>query len=113
MIPTALLRQTVEVRRYLGDTGTGASFGRPVSYPARVQPSRRLVRATEDSVTSAEAEAFLRPEADVRVGDHVRMGSRTYEVVGVDVLMGLLRPEGLRLILSRGPRERHGKHPNS
>lgn len=101
MIPTALLRQTVEVAPYAGETASGPAYGTATPYPARVERTRRLVRVTEDAVSVSEATAYLRPDAAVAVGDHVTIAGETYRVLTVEVLDGLLRPEALRVTLGR------------
>jgi len=46
----------------------------------------------------------LRPDAAVTVGDRVTVSGRTYSVVAVEVLGGLLRTEALRVSLGRSGR---------
>ncbi len=100
-MPTALLRQTLAVEPYSGESATGPVYEAPATYPARVERTRRLVRVTEDAVIASEATVYLRPDAAVKVGDRVTCAGRTYSVVAVDVLDGLLRPEALRVSLGR------------
>jgi len=104
MIPTALLRRQLAIERHKGESATGPVYEAPATYPARVERTRRLVRVTEDAVIASEATVYLRPDAAVKVGDRVTCAGRTYSVVAVDVLDGLLRPEALRVSLGRSGR---------
>lgn len=100
-MPTALLRQTLAVEPYSGESAAGPVYEAPATYPARVERTRRLVRVTEDTVATAEATAYLRTTADVAVGDRVTVDGQSYSVLDVEVLEGLLRAEGLRVTLGR------------
>lgn len=100
-MPTALLRQTLAVEPYGGESASGPVYGAPTTYPARIERTRRLVRVTEDAVTVAEATVYLRPDAAVSVGDRVTVAGRTYSVLAVEALDGLLRTEALRVSLGR------------
>lgn len=104
MMPTALLRQKVAVESLQGEGASGAVYETPTTHPARVERTRRLVRVTEDAVTVSEATVYLRPDAAVTVGDRVTVSGRTYSVVAVEVLGGLLRTEALRVSLGRSGR---------
>ncbi len=101
MIPTALLRQRLAIESCKGQGAAGALYEAPTTYPARIERTRRLVRVTEDAVAVAEATAYLRADAAVAVGDRATVSGRTYSVVAVEALDGLLRTEGLRVGLGR------------
>jgi hypothetical protein len=101
MMPTALLRQTVRVEPYAGEAASGPLYDASASYPARVEPGRRLVRSTEDAAVVSDAVAYLRPDAVVAVGDRVTVSGIVYRVLAVDAGRGLLRDELLRVSLGR------------
>ena len=103
MMPTALLRQSVSVEPYSGEAAAGpvVDDGRAVSYPARVEQRRTLIRSTADAVVVSEAAVYLRPDAVVAVGDRVTVSGSVYRVLAVEPQRGLLRTEWLRVVLGR------------
>ena len=101
MISTALLRQTMTVEPYEGESATGPLYGAPVTYAVRIQPKCRQVRDQAGDITISDAVAFLRPDAVVAVGDRVTADERVYRTLAVEPLQGLTRPEHLEVTLGR------------
>lgn len=101
MIPSALLRQTVAVEPYAGESATGPLYGAAVEYPARIQPKRRQVRDRAGDITVSDAVAFLRPDAVVAVGDRVSVEGCIYRVLAAAPAMGLTRCEHIEATLGR------------
>lgn len=101
MIPTALLRDTVSVEPRSGEGAAGTLYGTAVSYPARVEDARTLIRQTADAAVVSEAAVWLRPDAAVAVGDRLTLSGTVYRVLAVTPQRGLLRTEALRVELGR------------
>jgi len=101
MMPTALLRQSASVEPYSGEAAAGPVYGSAVSYPARVEQRRTLIRSTADAAVVSEAAVYLRPDAVVAVGDRVTVSGSVYRVLAVEPQRGLLRTEWLRVVLGR------------
>jgi len=101
VIPTALLRETVSIEPYGGESSVGPVYEPAVTCPARVERTHRLVRLTADEVQAAEATLYLRGDVSIATGDRVTVGGRRYRVLSVEALDGLLRNEGLRATLGR------------
>jgi len=57
MIPTALLREQLTVRRREGEGAFGPVFGPEASYAARIESKRRRVRTGSGEVVTGEAVA--------------------------------------------------------
>lgn len=101
MIATAILRQILAVEPLQGESASGPLYGDAVSYPARLEPKRRVVRSAEDTVIVSDALAYLRPEAEVAVGDRVTCEGVAYRVLGVEVARELARAHHLTVSLGR------------
>jgi len=101
-IPTALLRQTVTVETYTGESATGPLFDPEIAtYPGRIRPSRRWVSSASGDAVLGDAVLDLRPEAVIDVGDRVTAEGEVYRVVAVAEQRGLTRSEYLEATLSR------------
>lgn len=101
MIPTALLRQTIAVEPYKGESAAGPLYTAPVTYAVRIQPKRRQVRDQAGDITISDAVAFLRPDAVVAVGDRVTADETVYRVLAVEVLQGLAHFDHFEVTLGR------------
>ena len=99
-IPGALLRQTVTVSAYLGETAVGPSYDIPEEIRARVEYRRRRVTRADGADVVAEATMVVRPgtviplesQVDVddvvfrvvQAGDHQAHGGRAF----TEILLG-------------------------
>lgn len=101
MIPKRLLPQTLTYRPLEGRGSFGPIYGDPVTIPARVQYTSKVVRTGNGEEAVAAATIYVQPTANlpglgdtvtlpdgsvrpvIAVSEHV--GARTVEVVGLDV----------------------------
>ncbi|MCO7196898.1 hypothetical protein [Pseudonocardia sp. McavD-2-B] len=85
-IPKTLLRHTLRVEPFVGDSGRGPVYGSPVDVPCHLMPSRRVVtdtngRRINDATTAIcqlDAAPVITPQARVTVY------GRVVEVVAID-----------------------------
>lgn len=102
MIPNALLRQTVSIEAYQGETAAGPLFADPVTAPGLLFPKRRWVPAfPAGDVNASDAVLLLRPDVVIAVGDRVTCESVVYRVLAVNVPVGLSQAEFIATTLSR------------
>jgi hypothetical protein len=99
VIPTALLRQQLTIRRREGEGAVGPVFAGEVTYGARVEAKRRRVRDGSGTLFTGEAIAWLRPDAPVEVGDMALLDGRELTVLAVTELRSLSHPLVLELVL--------------
>ena len=62
MIPARLMPHTVTIEAFKGTGAYGDTFDPPVSYPARVDWTRRLVRTGPATESVSEATVLLKPD---------------------------------------------------
>ena len=99
MIPTALLRQQLTIRRREGEGALGPVFAGAVTYAARIEAKRRQVRDGSGALVTGEAVAWLRPDVVVSPGDVALLDGRELSVLSVAELRSLSHPLVLELVL--------------
>lgn len=82
-IPDWLLRQTVTLEPYRGESAYGPVYGDPVELRCRIEARRRLVRDRQGREVVADAQAWFAPEAEVTITPESRLtwAGRTYTVL--------------------------------
>ncbi len=103
MIPTAVLRHTVQVEPYEGTNGAGTpTFGPPTTRRGWIAGKRTAVRTADGVDVIASATCLMRPPA-VPVESRVTRGTATYTVLDVQPATDYPGDAGQVLILE-GPR---------
>lgn len=80
-IPGFLLRDTIAVEPYAGQTGAGESFGAATDLKARVEPNRRLVTTLDGEEVVSEAKAWVKPGQTIPPRSRVTWKGRTLTVL--------------------------------
>lgn len=87
-IPENMLVHTVIVRRYTGDSATGAVFAAAETVPCLVEDSRRLVRSdsgqevvSETTFYAMPGTAYIPPESEVDIPVIAGVSARTTTVI--------------------------------
>lgn len=104
-VPTSLLRQTVTVEAYLGDSAVGPVYGSPTTVRARVEGKRRAVRRANGTDVISTASITVRPDVNIPtesriVAPHPVTGAdETFEVLEVITGAGLARPSHFEVLV--------------
>jgi hypothetical protein len=106
-LPSSLLRQTIAVEPYLGNTASGPRYGTAVNIKARVERRRQVVGSpvgnagrSGNQVVVASAVAFVRPDVEIATQSRVTWDGDTFDVIDVRNGQGLTRPTHLELVLA-------------
>jgi hypothetical protein len=96
-VPSWLLRHTVTVEEYLGETGTGPSYGPPVTVRCFITEARRKVLTAEGAEVLSERGFICGTGERVATGDRATIRGRASAVVAVAVYDsgGLPAPDNL------------------
>lgn len=92
MIASALLRDSIEVEAFQGDTATGPMYGPATTYPARLSTTARMVRTATGEDRQVVVVAVVRPDAQVPARSRVTIDGCSYVVLVVSSRMQLTRP---------------------
>lgn len=101
-IPGFLLRHTIVVEPYLGQTGSGASYGLPVDVRCFVDDKRSKVRNEVGEEVTSESTVFCRLDTDAPPKSRVAVNGRTAYVITANRRDGggLPTPDHLELKLT-------------
>lgn len=100
-VPSSLLRQTMLVERYAGNSSTGPTFDQAVSVRTRVEWRRRVVQSPTGVDVVVVGSAIIRPEDVARVTPQskVTVDGRRAEVIDVLTHQGLTVPSHAEVVL--------------
>lgn len=82
-LPDYLLTHEVQVEPYLGTAGHGPSYGPPVTWPAFVDATHKVVRTSAGEEVTATATVYLQADAAVGDEDRVTVAGRPARVVSI------------------------------
>lgn len=83
VIPSWMLKSSISVEPYEGETATGPSWGSAVSVPAHVEPRRRLLVMKDGREVRAEMFALIGPDNTIPPESRVTLSGRRYRVLDV------------------------------
>lgn len=104
-VPTSLLRQTITVEPYLGDSAYGPVYGPATTARGRVEGKRRAVRKRDGTDVISTASITVRPDVNIPtesrvVAPHPVTGlDETFEALEVITMQGLNRPAGFEVLV--------------
>lgn len=89
-IPSFLLIHTVDIEPFLGNGAYGPQYGSKVSYKARMEPKRSLVRDKDGNQAVAELKGFFDYQGDdVLAESKVTWQNKKYIVISSQPQYGL------------------------
>lgn len=83
VIPSWMLKSSISVEAYEGETATGPKWAAGVTLSAHVEPRRRLIVMRDGREVRTEMFALVAPDATIPPESRVTYGARTYRVLDV------------------------------